>query len=540
MAKFIFVTGGVVSGLGKGITASSVALLLKAHGYKVFMQKFDPYINVDPGTMSPYQHGEVFVTADGAETDLDLGHYERFIDEELNRTSNITLGRVMKAVIEGERRGDYLGGTVQIVPHVTDEIKRKVYEAADTSGADVVITEVGGTVGDIESEAFLEALRQFRLEHKNGDTLFIHTTLLPALYGSDELKTKPTQHSVIVLRSVGIQPDMIVCRTPVYPPDEVKAKIALFCSVPASQVIASIDVKNIYEVPLVYHHQKMDEEVLDLLRLPSRGFDLSAWQKMVATVNALSHEVRIALVGKYTHLLDAYISVTEAMRHAGFTIGAKVIVDYIDAERLEGRSDDEVAAILGSASGIIVPGGFGSRGTEGMMVACRYARQKKVPYLGICLGMQVAAIEFARTVCGLKGASSTELDPDTPHPVVCLMDEQRDVHDMGGTLRLGNYACRLVPGTHIAQAYGLPEGGVINERHRHRYELNNAYRQVLEENGLHTAGENPDLGLVEAMELTDHPHFVAVQFHPEFRSRPTRPHPLFVSFISSASKVTTQ
>jgi len=540
MAKFIFVTGGVVSGLGKGITASSVALLLKAHGYKVFMQKFDPYINVDPGTMSPYQHGEVFVTADGAETDLDLGHYERFIDEELNRTSNITLGRVMKAVIEGERRGDYLGGTVQIVPHVTDEIKRKVYEAADTSGADVVITEVGGTVGDIESEAFLEALRQFRLEHKNGDTLFIHTTLLPALYGSDELKTKPTQHSVIVLRSVGIQPDMIVCRTPVYPPDEVKAKIALFCSVPASQVIASIDVKNIYEVPLVYHHQKMDEEVLDLLRLPSRGFDLSAWQKMVATVNALSHEVRIALVGKYTHLLDAYISVTEAMRHAGFTIGAKVIVDYIDAERLEGRSDDEVAAILGSASGIIVPGGFGSRGTEGMMVACRYARQKKVPYLGICLGMQVAAIEFARTVCGLKGASSTELDPDTPHPVVCLMDEQRDVHDMGGTLRLGNYACRLVPGTHTAQAYGLPEGGVINERHRHRYELNNAYRQVLEENGLHTAGENPDLGLVEAMELTDHPHFVAVQFHPEFRSRPTRPHPLFVSFISSASKVTTQ
>jgi len=540
MAKFIFVTGGVVSGLGKGITASSVALLLKAHGYKVFMQKFDPYINVDPGTMSPYQHGEVFVTADGAETDLDLGHYERFIDEELNRTSNITLGRVMKAVIEGERRGDYLGGTVQIVPHVTDEIKRKVYEAADTSGADVVITEVGGTVGDIESEAFLEALRQFRLEHKNGDTLFIHTTLLPALYGSDELKTKPTQHSVIVLRSVGIQPDMIVCRTPVYPPDEVKAKIALFCSVPASQVIASIDVKNIYEVPLVYHHQKMDEEVLDLLRLPSRGFDLSAWQKMVTTVNALSHEVRIALVGKYTHLLDAYISVTEAMRHAGFTIGAKVIVDYIDAERLEGRSDDEVAAILGSASGIIVPGGFGSRGTEGMMVACRYARQKKVPYLGICLGMQVAAIEFARTVCGLKGASSTELDPDTPHPVVCLMDEQRDVHDMGGTLRLGNYACRLVPGTHTAQAYGLPEGGVINERHRHRYELNNAYRQVLEENGLHTAGENPDLGLVEAMELTDHPHFVAVQFHPEFRSRPTRPHPLFVSFISSASKVTTQ
>ncbi len=536
MAKYIFVTGGVVSGLGKGITASSVALLLKAHGYKVFMQKFDPYINVDPGTMSPYQHGEVFVTADGAETDLDLGHYERFIDEELNHTSNITLGRVMKTVIEGERRGDYLGGTVQIVPHVTDEIKRKVYEAAETSGADVVITEVGGTVGDIESEAFLEALRQVRLEHGNGDTLFIHTTLLPALYGSDELKTKPTQHSVIALRSVGIQPDVIVCRTPIMPPDEVKAKIALFCSVSAAHVIASIDVKNIYEVPLVYHQQGMDEAVLDLLRLPSRGFDLRAWQQMVTTVDGLSHEVHISLVGKYTHLPDAYISVAEAMRHAGFTLGAKVMVDYLDAERLEGRNDAEVAELLSTAAGIIVPGGFGSRGTEGMMMACRYAREHKIPFFGICFGMQVAAIEFARDVCQLDGASSTELNPHTPHPVVCLMDEQQDIHDMGGTLRLGNYACRLLPGTLIAAAYGMPEGGIITERHRHRYELNNAFRQVLEEGGLRTAGINPDLDLVEAMELKDHPHFVGVQYHPEFRSRPTHPHPLFVSFIAASAR----
>ena len=535
MAKFIFVTGGVVSGLGKGITASSVALLMKAHGYKVFMQKFDPYINVDPGTMSPYQHGEVFVTADGCETDLDLGHYERYIDEELNYTSNTTMGRVLKSVIDKERRGDYLGATVQIVPHVTDEIKHKIHEAASSTGADIVITEIGGTVGDIESEAFLEALRQIRIEHAPADTLFIHTTLLPALYGSSELKTKPTQHSVIDLRGAGIQPDIIVCRTPVMPPHDVMAKIGLFCSVPTDHVIASVDVKNIYKVPLLYHHQHIDDIVLRGLGLtPSPQPRLQAWTKLVDTVNNLHGTVRIALVGKYTHLPDAYISVTEALHHAGYHFGTQVVVDYIDAETLEPTGGE--ASVLSTYDGIIVPGGFGSRGTEGMMMACRYAREHNIPFFGICFGMQVAAVEFARDVCQLDGASSTELSPHTPHPVVCLMDEQQDIHDMGGTLRLGNYACRLLPGTLIAAAYGMPEGDIITERHRHRYELNNAFRQVLEEGGLRTAGINPDLDLVEAMELKDHPHFVGVQYHPEFRSRPTHPHPLFVSFIAASAR----
>ena len=539
MAKFIFVTGGVVSGLGKGITASSIALLLKAHGYKVFMQKFDPYINVDPGTMSPYQHGEVFVTADGTETDLDLGHYERFTGEEMNYTSNITLGKVLKAVIDKERRGDYLGGTVQIVPHVTDEIKHKIYEAASSTGADIVITEIGGTVGDIESEAFLEALRQVKLERPTDETLFIHTTLVPALYGSDELKTKPTQHSVIDLRGAGIQPDIIVCRTPVLPPREVMAKIAMFCSVPATNVIASIDVKNIYEIPLLYHKQGADDIVLTKLNLPTRNFDISVWQRMVDTVNTLQGEVHIALVGKYTHLPDAYISVTEALHHAGYHFGKRVRVDYIDAEGLE--TTEGAASVLSSYDGIIVPGGFGQRGTEGMVAACRYAREKHKPFLGLCLGMQIAVIEYARDVCGLTDASSTEFNPDTPHPVIGLMEEQKGIRNMGGTLRLGNCPCDLQPGTLALKAYGAPQLSNTNsplsiqERHRHRYEFNNAYRTLLEQHGLRIAGINPDLDLVEIIELADHPHYIAVQFHPEFRSRPTHPHPLFVSFIGAAT-----
>ncbi|MCQ2109930.1 MAG: CTP synthase [Bacteroidaceae bacterium] len=530
MAKYVFVTGGVVSGLGKGITASSIALLLKAHGYKVFMQKFDPYINVDPGTMSPYQHGEVFVTADGTETDLDLGHYERFIDEELNYTSNITLGKVMMTVIEKERRGDYLGGTVQIVPHVTNEIKNKVYEAASSTGADIVITEIGGTNGDIESEAFFEALRQIKLENHYNDTMFVHTTLVPALFGSDELKTKPTQHSVIALRSVGIQPDMIVCRTPVMPDASIKAKIGMFCSVPERNVVASVDVNNIYEIPLLYHEQEVDRIVLEKLGLDAGKFDISQWKQMVDTVNNLHRDIHVALVGKYTGLLDAYISVVEALKHAGFRYGAKIHVDYVSSEDLDNASDAEVAEMLKGFAGICIPGGFGGRGIEGMIKACKYARTNNVPFLGLCLGMQIATIEFARNVCGMADANSTEFHKDLKYPVICLMEEQKDVTRMGGTLRLGNYECRIVPGTLAEKAYGE---SVIMERHRHRYEYNNEFRSQLEAAGLKASGINPKLDLVEMVEIPGHRHFIACQFHPEFKSRPVKAHPLFASFINA-------
>lgn len=532
MAKYVFVTGGVVSGLGKGITASSIALLLKSRGYKVFMQKFDPYINVDPGTMSPYQHGEVFVTADGSETDLDLGHYERYIDEELNYTSNMTMGKVFASVIEKERRGDFLGGTVQIVPHVTNEIKARIYEAAHTSNADIIITEIGGTIGDIESEAFLEALRQMRLEEGVENTLYVHTTLVPEIYGSGELKTKPTQHSVIELRGLGIQPDIIVCRTPIMLEEDIKKKISMFCSIPSNQVISSPDVTNVYSIPLVYHEQGIDEIVLKHFGLETREINIKEWQKLVKTTDNLKKEIEISLVGKYVELHDAYISVVEALKHAGYPIGVKVNVNWVDSEKLE-NSDVDLHKIFKKSQGIIVPGGFGSRGIEGMIKAAEYARENKVPYLGICLGMQIATIEFARNVCNLEDANSTEFDPVCKNPIIDLMSDQKQIINMGGTLRLGNYECSIKKDT-LAYADYMRES--ILERHRHRYEFNNKYRELLEEKGLVFAGINPKTNLVEIIELPTHPHYIACQFHPEFKSRPNRPHPLFKSFIEVSAK----
>lgn len=527
MTKYVFVTGGVVSGLGKGITASSIALLLKSRGYKVFMQKFDPYINVDPGTMSPYQHGEVFVTADGSETDLDLGHYERYIDEELNYTSNMTMGKVFASVIEKERRGDFLGGTVQIVPHVTNEIKARIYEAAHTSKADIIITEIGGTIGDIESEAFLETLRQMRLEEGYENTLYVHTTLVPEIYGSGELKTKPTQHSVIELRGIGIQPDIIVCRTPIMLDEDIKKKISMFCSIPSNHVISSPDVKNIYSIPLVYHKQGIDEIVLNHFKLESKKINIKEWERLVKTTDNLKDEIEISLVGKYVELHDAYISVVESLKHAGYPIGVKVNINWVDSESLE-NPDADLTKIFKNSQGIIVPGGFGSRGIEGMIKATNYARENKVPYLGICLGMQIATIEFARNVCKLEDANSTEFDPMCKNPIIDLMADQKQIINMGGTLRLGNYECSLKKDT---LAYNDYKSETILERHRHRYEFNNKYRETLENNGLVFSGINPQANLVEIIELPTHPHYIACQFHPEFKSRPNRPHPLFKSFI---------
>lgn len=531
MAKYVFVTGGVVSGLGKGITASSIALLLKSRGYKVFMQKFDPYINVDPGTMSPYQHGEVFVTADGSETDLDLGHYERFIDEELNYTSNMTMGKIFSSVIEKERRGDFLGGTVQIVPHVTNEIKSKVYDAAKSSGADIVITEIGGTIGDIESEAFLEALRQFRSDEGYENTVFVHTSLVPSIYGSGELKTKPTQHSVIELRGLGIQPDFIVCRTPVDLDDSLKSKISLFCSVPKECVISSTDVTNIYQIPLNYYNQKFDEEILNHFHLPISKIDLKEWESLVHTVDNLKDEVEIALVGKYVELHDAYISVVESLKHAGYAHKKNVKILWVDSEALE--KEENLDAVFKNVKGIIVPGGFGSRGIPGMILACQYAREHNIPYLGLCLGMQIAVIEFARNVCGIDDATSTEFDELAKNPVIALMADQKSITNMGGTLRLGNYECQIKKGTLTHQIYGQD---LILERHRHRYEFNNKYQEMLEQHGLVISGINPASNLVEMIEYPKNDFFVACQFHPEFKSRPNRPHPLFKTFIGSAIK----
>ena len=532
MTKYVFVTGGVVSGLGKGITASSLALLLKSRGYKVFMQKFDPYINVDPGTMNPIQHGEVFVTYDGCETDLDLGHYERFIDEELNYTSNITSGKIYSSVIEKERRGDYLGATVQMVPHVTNEIKNKVYEAGNVTGADIVITEIGGTVGDIESQSMIEALRQIQYEKGTENTFFVHCTLIPYIYGSNELKTKPTQNSVRDLRNMGIRPDALVCRAPFETGENIKKKLSLFCSVPTENVIDSIDVKNIYEIPINYYKQKFDEIVLKQFNLPIKKANLKYWEDLIKTVDNLKNEVEIALVGKYVELHDAYISVAEALKHAGYKYNTKVNINWVDSEDLE--SDNvNLKEVFKNSKGILVPGGFGTRGTNGKIKAINYARTNKIPFLGICLGMQLAVIEFAQNVLKLEEATSTEFDPTCKNPVIDLMADQKSVSNMGGTLRLGNYECTLVPNTLASKIYKEEK---ILERHRHRYEFNNKYKEQLEAKGMVFSGINEANNLVEIIELKDHPHFIASQFHPEFKSRPTRPHPLFDSFIKASIK----
>ncbi len=527
MTKYVFVTGGVVSGLGKGITASSLALLLKSRGYKVFMQKFDPYINIDPGTMNPIQHGEVYVTYDGCETDLDLGHYERFIDEELNYTSNITSGKIFSSVIEKERKGEYLGATVQMVPHVTNEIKNKVYEAGVSSKADIVITEIGGTVGDIESQTFIESLRQIQYELGRENTFFVHTTLIPYIYGSGELKTKPTQNSVRDLRNMGITPNAIVCRTPIELNENIVKKLSLFCSVPEENIINAVDVKNIYQIPINFYNQKIDEIILKQFKLEVRKADIKYWFDLVNCVDNLKDEVEIALVGKYVELHDAYLSVAESLRHAGYKYNVKVNINWIDSESLE-KSDVNLSDVFKNSKGIIVPGGFGSRGIEGKINAIKYARENNVPFLGICLGMQLAVIEFARNVCNIKDASSTEFDQLCKEPIIDLMTDQKSIVNMGGTLRLGNYECNIKKNTLAFNDYKTSH---ILERHRHRYEFNNSYREILEKNGLVFSGINKVSNLVEIVEYPKHKHFIACQFHPEFKSRPTKPHPLFDSFI---------
>ena len=493
------------------------------------MQKFDPYINVDPGTMSPYQHGEVFVTADGSETDLDLGHYERFIDEELNYTSNITTGKIYSSVIEKERRGDYLGATVQIVPHITNEIKNKVYEAGHTSGADVVITEIGGTIGDIESVAFIEALRQIRNEYGKENTFFIHATLVPFIYGSDELKTKPTQHSVIELRGMGIQPDMIVTRSNVVLDDHLKSKIALYCSIPKENIIDSVDVKNIYQIPINYYNQGADEIILKQFKMKVPKANLTVWKNLIKTVDNLSKEIEIALVGKYVELHDAYLSVAESLTHAGYKYNTKIKIKWVDSEKLENEKD--LSKVFKNSKGIIVPGGFGQRGIEGMIKSIEYARVNNIPFLGICLGMQLAVIEFARNVCNISDADSTEFNSLCENPIIDLMADQKNIINMGGTLRLGNYECTLKKGTLAYNDYKMDK---IFERHRHRYEFNNKYKDVLEKNGLVFSGVNEASNLVEIVENPKLKHFIGCQFHPEFKSRPTKCHPLFDSFIKSS------
>jgi len=528
MAKHIFVTGGVVSSLGKGITAASLGRLLKSRGLKVTIQKLDPYLNVDPGTMSPFQHGEVFVTDDGGETDLDLGHYERFIDESLSRECNVTAGSVYQTIVTKERRGDYLGATVQVIPHVTNEIKDRVVRLAEQTRPDVIITEVGGTVGDIESLPFLEAIRQLRKDVGRDNVCYIHVTLVPYISASGELKTKPTQHSVKELRAIGIQPDFIVCRSDRAIDAGIRRKIALFCDVDANAVVSAQDADSIYEVPLDLYEQGLDSMVIDRLGLACGEPEMVEWRSFTERRRALTDVVDIALVGKYVQLPDAYLSVTEALAHAGIHHDHAVNVHWVDAESL---TPEEVEGALRSFDGILVPGGFGIRGIEGKVRAATYARTNGVPYLGICLGMQVAVVEFARSIAGLADANSAEFDPVTPHPVIDLMLEQHDVDDMGGTMRLGSYPCRVVEGTRGHAAYGKE---VVYERHRHRYEVNNAYRGQLEEAGLVLSGLSPDGRLVEMIELPDHPWFVGNQGHPEFKSRPTRPAPLFRDFIGAA------
>ena len=526
MPKYIFVTGGVVSGLGKGITAASLGRLLKARGLKVAAQKLDPYINVDPGTMSPYQHGEVYVTEDGAETDLDLGHYERFIDEDLNRFSNLTTGKVYWNVLNKERRGEYLGSTVQIIPHITNEIKEFIYSVGRKTDADVVITEVGGTIGDIEGQPFIEAIRQVGLELGQENVLYIHVTLVPFLRGSNEHKTKPTQHSVKELQGMGIHPDIIVLRTdePVEDPS-VFRKVAMFCNVQPECVIENRTLDTLYACPLMLEEQGFSSVVCRRLGLDVPDPDLREWRTMVESIRSLHKKVTVALVGKYVQLHDAYLSVSEALRHAGYALGADIDILWVDSETVDAVN---CRRILEGADGILIPGGFGNRGIEGKIAAAEYARENGVPYLGLCLGMQIAVIEFARHAAGLAGANSREFDEDSPYRVIDYMPGQNDEIDKGGTLRLGAYPCRIAPGTLMERCYGA---GEISERHRHRYEFNNDYRDVLTEAGLVISGLSPDGTLVETVELPSHPFFIGVQFHPEFKSRPNRPHPLFSGFL---------
>ncbi|MFQ9978756.1 CTP synthase [Clostridium cadaveris] len=530
--KYIFVTGGVVSSIGKGITAASLGRLLKDRGLKVSIQKFDPYLNIDPGTMSPYQHGEVFVTDDGAETDLDLGHYERFIDENLTKNSNITTGKVYWSVISKERKGEYLGGTVQVIPHITNEIKSKVYEAAEESDADVIITEIGGTVGDIESQPFLEAIRQVKFEAGKENVCYIHVTLVPYLHKAGELKTKPTQHSVKELRSIGIQPDIIVCRTEKPLSDDLKSKIGLFCNIDGNSVVQNLDAENLYEVPLLLQREGLDSLVCDKLNLEARNINNEYWIKMVEEFKKLKDEVNIALVGKYVELHDAYISVVEALNHGGLANNVKVNINWINAEDINYKN---VKDILGKSDGILVPGGFGDRGIEGKIEAIRWARENKVPFLGICLGMQCAVIEFARNVLGYEGANSSEIASSTKYPVIDLLPDQKNIEEVGGTMRLGAYPCALVNDSNAIKVYGKD---MIKERHRHRYEFNNDYREKIVQGGLNITGTSPDGRLVEIIEIKDHPWFVGCQFHPELKSRPNNPHPLFVGFIKNAKKRT--
>jgi CTP synthase len=527
--KYVFVTGGVVSSLGKGITAASLGRLLKARGLKVQVQKFDPYINVDPGTMSPFQHGEVFVTEDGAETDLDIGHYERFIDENLSRTANHTSGAVWDRVLRKERKGEYLGSTVQVIPHITNEIKARIRSAADASDTDVVITEIGGTVGDIESLPFLEAIRQFRREVGPGNVIYLHVTLVPFIDTAGELKTKPTQHSVNELRRIGIHPDVLVCRSTEPLQRDIREKIALFADVDLDAVITNPDVADVYLVPLALQEQGLDDLVCRKLGLDAPQPDLAEWIELTERINERKESVEIALVGKYVKLHDAYLSVHEALKHAGIHNGCRVHVRWVDAEDM---TLDEARAELSGVDGVLVPGGFGSRGWEGKILACRVAREDRIPYLGICLGMHVAVSEFARHVTGLEGANSTEMDPETPFPVIDLLPEQKEIEDLGGTMRLGAQAVELAEGSRTRDVYGGSEQ--IGERHRHRYEVNNAYRQQIVDAGLVISGTFQEGRLVEIIELPDHPWFVASQFHPEFKSRPTRPAPLFREFVAAA------
>jgi CTP synthase len=527
VAKHIFVTGGVASSLGKGITASSLGRLLKSRGLRVTMQKLDPYINVDPGTMNPFEHGEVFVTDDGGEADLDLGHYERFIDEPLSRASNATTGSIYSAVLAAERRGDYLGKTVQVIPHITDEIKRRITRLAD-GDVDVVITEIGGTVGDIEILPFLEAIRQFRLDAGRDNVCYVHVTLAPFIGPTNEQKTKPTQHSVTELRARGIQPDVIVCRSETPLSDALKQKISRLCDVPLEGVVNAADASSLYEVPLVLHDEGLDTYVCKLLGCDDAPIDLTEWIELVDRIESATRDVRIGIIGKYVSLPDAYLSVVEALNHSRFHHGAHVEIDWIQAEDVEGLL---AAGRLHDLDGIVIPGGFGERGTEGKIAAAGYAREHDIPCLGLCLGLQMMTVDYARNVLGLTGANSTEFDPATPHPVIDLMESQRDVTDLGGTMRLGAYVAELQPGSMVARAYGKT---VISERHRHRYEVNSRYRPQFEASGLACSGVSPDGRLVEFIELPDHPFWVGTQAHPEFKSRPNRPAPLFRDFLAAA------